>query len=110
MTEEERRDEAIKQAGAIERISTCHPVALYFQRNAVTDDSHYFLPITAPHQKTAKAAFRPDHVATPAQFDVRLLSIMAGAPWNGNKDQLSRVYGHPSDRVLRDPQHSPVAR
>lgn len=98
MTEEERRDEAIKQAGAIERISTCHPVALYFQRNAVTDDSHYFFRITAPHQKTVKAAFKPDHVATPAQFDVRLLSIMAGASWNGNKDQLSRVYGH---RLMR---------
>jgi hypothetical protein len=98
MTEEERRDEALKQAGAIESISTCHPVPLYFQRNSVTDDSHYFFRITAPHQKTVKAAFKPDHIATPAQFDVRLLSIMAGASWTGSKDQLTRMYGR---RLMR---------
>lgn len=99
LDEEERRDKALQQAGAIELLAPCHPVPLYFQRNAVTEESQYFFRVTAPSQKTVKAAFKPEHVATASQFDVRLLSIMSGASWMGTKEQLTRTYGERLSRL-----------
>lgn len=97
-SDEDVTDEALKQACTVTKIATCLPEPLYFQRNAITDDSQYFFNIKMARKRPVKSAFTAEQVATPAQFDIRLLSLLSGARWKGSKDKLSRTY---DDRLER---------
>lgn len=91
-SDDDLTDEALKQACSVTEIASCLPEPLYFQRNAITDDSQYFFNIKMAKKRPVKSAFTAEQVATPAQFDIRLLSLLSGARWKGSKEKLSRTY------------------
>lgn len=96
--DDELPEDVLKQACTVAKIATCLPEPLYFQRSAITDDSQYFFNIKMARKRPVKSAFTAEQVATPAQFDIRLLSLMSGARWKGSKEKLSRTF---DDRLER---------
>ncbi|OUE39116.1 bifunctional DNA primase/helicase [Billgrantia desiderata SP1] len=89
MSERQARDKALEQSGAIKRIANCHPRPLYFQRNALTDESWYYYRIEYPGERyTVKNTVTGSALASATEFKKRLLSIAPGAQWTGSTEQL----------------------
>lgn len=88
MTEREARDKALEQSGAIRRIANCHPRPLYFQRNALTDESWYYFRIDCPWGDSTRNVVTGSALASSAEFKKRLLSMANGAQWSGTTEQL----------------------
>lgn len=95
LTEVEIRDQALKSCGAIVEIANCHPTALYYQANTVTDESWYYFRVEFPHDSAPiKNTFSGGQLAASSEFKKRLLGIAPGAIWTGTSNQL--------DRLMRD--------
>lgn len=91
----EARDQALQQAGAVTEIANCHPTALYYLANQVTDESWYYFRVEFPHDGPAiKNTFSGGQLASASEFKKRLLSVAPGAIWTGTSQQL--------DKLLRD--------
>ncbi|MCC5811345.1 MAG: toprim domain-containing protein [Ectothiorhodospiraceae bacterium] len=89
------RDRALQQAGAITEIANCHPTALYYQANTITDESWYYFRVEFPHDgQPVKNTFSGGQLASASEFKKRLLGIAPGAIWTGTSQQL--------DKLLRD--------
>ncbi|MRR49415.1 MAG: bifunctional DNA primase/helicase [Rhodocyclaceae bacterium] len=88
-TEDERRDEALKNSGVVSKIANCHPTALYYQANLLTDESWYYFRIDFPHDgKPVKNTFTAAQLASSAEFKKRLLAVAAGSIYTGTSGQL----------------------
>lgn len=88
------RQEAIRDSGSLTEICNTAPEILYFQSNAATDESWYYIQITYPwqaHTPTIKAAFTGGQLAAGAEFKKRLLSVAQGAVWAGTTQQLDEL-------------------
>jgi len=95
LSEEQIREQALKDSGVVVEVANCHPQPLYFQANRVTDESWYYFRIEFPHiGKPVKNTFTGGQLASASEFKKRLLSIAAGAMWTGSSNQL--------DRFIRD--------
>lgn len=94
-TSDQLREEALQQCGGIQAIANCHPVPLYYQANAITDEAWYYYRIEFPHDGPArKNTFTGGQLASASEFKKRLLHVAPGAIWEGSSGQL--------DRLLRD--------
>lgn len=92
LTEEQRRQKALRQCGGIVEIANCYPQALYFQRNEVTDESWYYFRVDFPHDSgSVKNTFTGGQVAAASEFKKRLLSMAAGAVFTGSGQQLDKI-------------------
>lgn len=92
LTTEQLRGEALHQCGAIHAIANCHPVPLYYQANAITDEAWYYYRIEFPHDGAArKNTFTGGQLASASEFKKRLLHIAPGAIWEGTSGQLNRL-------------------
>lgn len=86
------RDRALQEAGGIAEIANCSPRALYYQANALTDESWYYFQVDFPHDGApVKNTFTGGQLASASEFKKRLLSIAPGAVWTGTSQQLDRV-------------------
>ena len=75
----------------IENIANCKPEFLYFQKDAVTGESAYYMRISRPGlTKPYKDVFIPSALASASEFKNRLLNIGAGLMFTGNTKQLER--------------------
>lgn len=91
-TEQERRNRAAKNAGAVYEISNCHFQFLYFMKSEYTDESWYYAKVDFPHGRhTIKNTFTGAQVASASEFKKRLLSIAPGALFQGNGRQLDWI-------------------
>lgn len=82
--------EAAKKAGVLTEIANCKPTFLYFQANALTDESWYYIKVVFPQSGIIrKNTFTGTQVATVAEFKKRLLSIAPGGLFTGNSKQLN---------------------
>ncbi|SCU94436.1 conserved hypothetical protein [Cupriavidus necator] len=98
MTEAEIRDEAMLKAGVVVNIATCLPTALYYQANALTDESWYYFRVEFPHDTAPiKNTFTSSQVSSAGEFKKRLLAIAPGAFYTGTNGQL--------DAYLKDQMH-----
>ena len=91
---EELRQQAIRNCGGLTEICNTSPEILYFQSNAATDESWYYIQISYPWQAntpTVKAAFTGSQLAAGAEFKKRLLSVAQGAVWAGTTQQLDEL-------------------
>ncbi len=89
---DDEREQALKQAGAVTEIANCHPTALYYQANPVTDESWYYFRIEFPHDGVAvRNTFNGGQLASASEFKKRLLSIAPGAIWTGTSQQLDKL-------------------
>ncbi|RAH37546.1 toprim domain-containing protein [Halomonas sp. SL1] len=87
-----QRDAALEQAGSVKRICTCFPSALYYQANAVTDESWYYYRIEFPDGRApVKNTFSGGQLASASEYKKRLLGVAPGAVWTGTSQQLDTL-------------------
>ncbi|MEZ0150147.1 MAG: toprim domain-containing protein [Candidatus Reddybacter sp.] len=92
MTENAMREEALKQSNTIVELANCYFRFLYFQANAITDESWYYARVTFPHGGVAvKSTFTGNQLSSPGEFKKRLLSIAAGSVFTGSSQQLDII-------------------
>lgn len=92
LTEEQKRDRALRLAGGVVELANCAFQALYYQRNLVTDEAWYYLRIDFPHDGgTVKATFTSGQLAAAAEFKKRLLHVATGAMYTGSGGQLDHL-------------------
>lgn len=90
-SDEELRDEALKQAHNVRPIANCLPQPLYFQANALTDESWYYFRVQFPHDGAAiKNTFSASAIASASEFKKRLLSVAPGGMFTGTGQMLDR--------------------
>ncbi len=95
LTEEQIREQALKESGTIVEIANCNFIFLYFQASALTDESWYYARIDFPHGAApVKNTFSGGQVASASEFKKRLLSVAAGSVFTGA--------GYHLDRILKD--------
>lgn len=91
-SDEELREEALKQAHVIRPIANCLPRPLYYQANLITDESWYYFNVSFPHDgKPVKNTFSAGALSAAAEFKKRLLSIAPGAVFSGTSSMLERM-------------------
>lgn len=91
-TTEEKRDQALAESGVVAEIANCSPTALYYQANALTDESWYYFRVEFPHDGAAiKNTFTGGQLASASEFKKRMLAIAPGAVFTGNSAQLDRL-------------------
>ncbi|MDF1687290.1 MAG: toprim domain-containing protein [Parvibaculaceae bacterium] len=89
MSKEELNEKAATQSGGLVEIANCYPEFLYFQVNALTDESWYYSRVRFPHgARAVKSTFTGAQLSAPTEFKKRLLSIAAGSIYTGGKGQL----------------------
>ncbi|MBI2381493.1 MAG: toprim domain-containing protein [Gammaproteobacteria bacterium] len=98
LTDVQVREKALLESGQVDDVATCAPSALYYQANAVTDESWYYFRIDFPGDKSVKNTFTGGQLSSPSEFKKRLLSIAPGAVWTGSAGQLDFLI----KRWLRD--------
>lgn len=86
---EKERAEALRNAGAVNRIATAIPRPLYFQENTVTQEQWYYFSVETD-EGTTKLAFTPKHLTSSSEFKNRLLAVK-NAWWVGESKQLERL-------------------
>lgn len=86
------RDAALEQAGSVKKICTCYPTALYYQSNAVTDESWYYYRVEFPDGRApVKNTFSGGQLASASEYKKRLLGVAPGAVWIGTSQQLDQL-------------------
>lgn len=92
MSDEEKRDKALAQGGVVTLIANCHPQPLYFQRHAMTDESWYYLRVTAPAvRKPVNGTFTASQITAASDFKKRIAGLAQGCLYTGSTHQLDRI-------------------
>lgn len=92
LSRDEIRDKALIEAKTVFEIANCYPQALYYQANALTDESWYYLRVDFPHDGgSIKNTFTGAQLSSAGDFKKRLLSIAPGAVFSGNASHLVRI-------------------
>lgn len=92
MTEEQMRNAALRECGAVSEIANCYPEFLYYQRNEVTDEAWYYARVDFPHDGgSQKGTFTGAQVASATDFKKRLIHMAPGAMFTGTGAQLDRI-------------------
>lgn len=88
-TDQEVHDMAMEASRSVREIANCLPTALYYQTNALTEESWYYLRIEFPHDgRPVKAPFKGRQVRVAAEFSNRLIEMAPGALYTGNQRHL----------------------
>ncbi|MDT3735540.1 MAG: toprim domain-containing protein [Denitratisoma sp.] len=92
LSDEKKRDLALTESGTVTEIANCYPTALYYQANAITDESWYYFRIDFPHDgPSVNNTFTGGQLASASEFKKRLLGIAAGAVFTGTAGQLDAM-------------------
>ena len=91
-TDDQIREAALKESGALAEMANCYFRFLYFQANAITDESWYYCRVTFPHGGApVKNTFTGGQLSSASEFKKRLLSIAAGSVFTGSSQQLDII-------------------
>lgn len=94
LTDEEIRDKALASSHTLRPIAGCHFTALYYQRNAVTDEAWYYFRVEFPHDTPeVRGTFTASQLASASEFKKRLLHLAPGALFEGSSQMLDRIMG-----------------
>lgn len=99
LNDRERRDQALRECGAVVRIANCHLQALYYMRNDLTDEAFYFFRIERPGRAPIKNTFSAAQLTSAPEFKKRLLNVSNGAMFTGSALQLERVLAPQVDEL-----------
>ncbi|SOD25217.1 Toprim-like [Variovorax sp. YR752] len=92
MSEDAQRDKALLESHSLQQIANCHPQALYYQKNEITDEAWYYFRVSFPHDgPTIKATFTSGQLTAASEFEKRLLHIAPGAMFSGSSHQLKKI-------------------
>ncbi|WP_321838395.1 toprim domain-containing protein [Pseudomonas kulmbachensis] len=98
LNNKQMRAKAMQQCGALQRIATCNPKALYYQENKLTDESWYYFRITFAHDAAPiKNTFTSSQIASSAEFKKRLFGIAPGGMFTGTTQQLDAFIEEQTD-------------
>lgn len=76
----------------VTEIANCYPTALYYQANALTDESWYYFRVDFPHDgASVNNTFTGGQLASASEFKKRLLGIAPGAVFTGSAGQLDAM-------------------
>lgn len=96
------REEALKQSHVVTEIATCHPQALYFQRNEITEDAWYYFRIDFPHDApSVKVPFPAPSITSASDFKKRLASAAQGGLFTGSTAQLDALMKQQTHDLMR---------
>lgn len=85
LSREQVIDMALENSRSVKEIANCLPTALYYQANALTDESWYYVRIQFPHDgKPVKNTFTGAQLTSGSEFRKRLLSMAPGALYTGS--------------------------
>lgn len=84
-------DEALKKAINVTEIANCSFKPLYFQRAKDGDEGRYFMQIERLNKPEVQDSFSGAQISDAVSFKKRLLSICAGALYEGNNKQLDYI-------------------
>lgn len=100
LNNKQMRAKAMQQCGALQRIATCNPKALYYQENKLTDESWYYFRITFAHDAAPiKNTFTSSQISSSAEFKKRLLGIAPGGMFTGTTQQLDAFIEEQTDAL-----------
>lgn len=100
LNNKQMRAKAMQQCGALQRIATCNPKALYYQENKLTDEAWYYFRITFAHDAAPiKNTFTSSQIASSAEFKKRLLGIAPGGMFTGTTQQLDAFIEEQTDAL-----------
>jgi len=92
LNEDELREKAIKQAGAIKQICNCYPDFLYYLTHKATNESWYYCRIAFPNGRPSiKTTFTGAQISSSSDFKKRLLSATPGGLYTGGGPQLNWI-------------------
>ncbi|NWD70751.1 toprim domain-containing protein [Pseudomonas gingeri] len=91
LNDNERRNKALRQAGAVFRIANCYFQALYYMRNELTDEAWYYFRVERPEGPAIKSTFTAAQLSSAPEFKKRLLNMSNGAMFSGTPQQLERI-------------------
>lgn len=92
LTDDDIREEALKQSHTIRPIASCVFNALYFQSNKITDEAWYYFRVQFPHDRPeVRGTFTAGQLAAAAEFKKRLLHLAPGALFEGSSQMLDRI-------------------
>lgn len=87
MHEEEKREQALRDASAVQEICNRLLKPIYFQRNEITDESWYFVQVVGK-EIDFNITFTSSMIKNAEKFSDRLLGVYEGAWWTGSTTQL----------------------
>lgn len=100
LNNKQMRAKAMQQCGALQRIATCNPKALYYQENKLTDEAWYYFRITFAHDAAPiKNTFTSSQISSSAEFKKRLLGIAPGGMFTGTTQQLDAFIEEQTDAL-----------
>ncbi|TIH10808.1 bifunctional DNA primase/helicase [Pseudomonas leptonychotis] len=99
LSDKQRRDKALRQAGSVVRIANCYFDALYYMRNDQTDEAWYYFRVERPDAGTIKSTFTSAQISSAPEFKKRLLNVCNGAMFTGSPQQLERMLGLQLDKL-----------
>lgn len=100
LSDEALREKAVREAGVLQPIANCHPQALYYQRNEVTQEAWYYFRVAFPHDGgEVKGTFTAGQLTTASEFKKQLLHMAAGAIFSGSSAQLERMMQRQLDNI-----------
>lgn len=89
LSDDDLRDKALKESGTMRPIANCRPVALYYQRNDLTQEAWYYFRVSFPHDGAPiKNTFTAGQLSAAAEFKKRLLDMAPGAVFSGSSMHL----------------------
>lgn len=89
LSEQEIKNLALEQSRSVVEIANCLPTALYYQANALTDESWYYVRIDFPHDgRPVKNTFTGAQLSSNTEFRKRLLAMAPGALYTGSPTHL----------------------
>ena len=87
LLDKQKRELALRECQSIRQICSASIQPLYFVRDSVTDQAFYYFKITSKKQETI-VNFTSEQISSPAKLKTRLLSVLSGANWTGNQNDL----------------------
>lgn len=92
LSEAGKREKALFASHTVRPIANCNPVALYYQKNEITDEAWYYFRVDFPHDGASiKNTFTSAQISSAAEFKKRLLGIAPGAMFSGTSAMLDRI-------------------
>lgn len=89
---ETTRNTALKNSKSLYSICNCYPQALYYQRNAMTDEAWYYFRVDFPHDgKAIKNTLTGAQITSVNDFKKRLITMAPGAMFKGKDYHLAEI-------------------
>ncbi|MGQ2387046.1 toprim domain-containing protein [Acinetobacter ursingii] len=100
MHDEQKREQALRDASAVQEVCNRLIKPIYFQRNEITDESWYFVQVMGK-EVDFNITFTSSMIKNAEKFSDRLLGVYEGAWWTGSTAQLINYIKPRTENIKR---------